>query len=228
MVTARVHLEALLRERKLDRTLMARVGAEERRIAATGVATLDAQLGGGLPRGEVSEIAGPASTGRSTLLCRILTAAAHRGEAVGLVDALDRFDPETAEQCGLILSRLLWVRGVAAVHPTQALRELAIDKALNAFNLVLRCGNFGVVALDIADLPPTALRHIPFTTWMRFQRIVENSSTVCLVVAPQPVGRSARGVTLLLERRPVAKWSGASARSRLFCGFDLDVRVVGR
>ena len=228
MATARAHLEALLRERKLDRTLIDRMGAPERRIAATGVAALDAQLGGGLPRGEVSEIAGSASTGRSTLLCRILAAAAHRGEAVGLVDALDRFDPETAEPFGLNLSRLLWVRGVGAVRPTETVRELAIDKALKAFNLVLRCGNFGIVALDIADLPPAAFRHIPFTTWMRFQRIVENSSTVCLIVAPQPVGRSAGGVTLLLERRPAAKWSGASARSRLFRGFDLDVRVVGR
>ena len=103
----RAQLESLLRAQKLDRTLTSKsVGRCGRDVAPTGMRTLDEALGGGLARGQLSEIVGPRSSGRTTLLCRMLAAAADRGEAVALVDACDRFDPASAAASGVDLSKL--------------------------------------------------------------------------------------------------------------------------
>ena len=109
-------------------------------------------LGGGLPRGHVSELTGPPSSGRTSLAWTWLGAATRRGEAVALIDTFDRFDPLTATRCGLDLSRLLWVRGQAvtktagaidpawlpgarAVDGPGTLLERTIDRAIKALNL---------------------------------------------------------------------------------------------
>lgn len=125
-MAARAAVEALLKERKLDRTLTStlpdRLG--DNAVAPFGTDTLDRVLSGGLPRGQVSEVVGPSSSGRTSLAWRALAAATLRGESVALIDTFDRFDPPTAHACGIELSRMLWVRG-QAVSKTSA----AIDPA---------------------------------------------------------------------------------------------------
>jgi hypothetical protein len=72
MAMARAALESLLREKKLDLTLTTVqpwVTQPEDRVAATGLPEIDGPLGGGLRRGHLSEIVGPRSSGRSTVLC---------------------------------------------------------------------------------------------------------------------------------------------------------------
>ncbi|MGH9330658.1 MAG: hypothetical protein ACRD09_09455 [Vicinamibacterales bacterium] len=71
---ARADLESLLRVRKLDRTLVPARHAGEPPVP-TGLAGLDAALGGGLPRGELSEIVGPRSSGRTSVALTVLAAA---------------------------------------------------------------------------------------------------------------------------------------------------------
>jgi hypothetical protein len=73
-----------------------------------------------------------------------------------------------------------------------------IDRAVKSFGLIAQAGGFGVVALDLADVPMPALRRLPFTTWFRLQRLIEGSQTVGILLAPEPLGRSARGVTVRL------------------------------
>ena len=99
-----------------------------------------------------------------------------------------------------------------------------VDRALKALNLVLQAGGFGVVAIDLADVPPARLRQIPFTTWPRVQRAIDGSDTACVLVTPEPLARSAGGLTLSLAGR--SKWTGASERSRRLQGVDVRVRVV--
>ena len=69
-------LETALRERKLDRTLTTALPTLERSdpeaFIPFDIAGMDAVLRGGLPRGQVSELAGPHSSGRTTLLLRLL------------------------------------------------------------------------------------------------------------------------------------------------------------
>jgi predicted ATP-dependent serine protease len=85
----------------------------ENRPAAAAVRSaieeLDA-LTGGLPRGGLSEICGPASSGRSSVLLAMMARMTAEGEVCALVDASDSFDPKSAEAAGVELKRLLWVR----------------------------------------------------------------------------------------------------------------------
>lgn len=218
----RVELESLLRARHLDRTLTCANPWPDvsRDVAATGMASLDQTLGGGIARGHLSEVVGPPSSGRTTVLCRMLAAAAHRGEAVALIDTSDRFDPLSADRAGLDLSKLLWVRDTG-----NALR------ALKAMNLVLQAGGFGLVAFDVADVHASALRQFPFTTWMRMARVIEGSQTAAVVMASTRLARSPGGVTIALEPSPTvstAQWAGTSDRARFLRAIDLRTRVVGR
>ena len=103
------HIEGLLRARKLDGTL-AKLGLVPA-MAPTGLDAFDRALGGGWRRGELSELTGPKSSGRTALLWASLAAATARGEVVGLVDTLDRFDPSGAADAGVDMVRVLWVRG---------------------------------------------------------------------------------------------------------------------
>ena len=222
-MTALAQLETLLRARKLDVTLTTSAPWRERQEerAATGVSAIDALLDGGLPRGHVSEIVGPRWTGRTTLLGHVLAAGVERGEAVAMVDPCDRFDPLSASGLGLDLRRLLWVRGTGDASCGLT--------ALKAMNLVLQAGNFGVVALDLSDVPATGLRAFPFTTWLRMARVIEGSQTVALLAGADHVARSAGGVTLMLDRPrncTHVAWSGASHRARLLTAIELHPRVI--
>ena len=89
---------------------------------------------------------------------------------------------------------------------------------------MLQAGGFGVVAIDLADVPPLALKRLPFTTWMRVQRIVEGRDTACVLVVPEPLARSAGGFTLALGARPL--WAGDSDRSRRVDGLDVRARII--
>jgi hypothetical protein len=241
-LTAVESVETLLRAKKLDGTLMsARPWSRddrEARLAPTGWPSVDTALGGGFPRGECSEIAGPASSGRTSIVCALMAAAGARGEVMALIDTLDCFDPVSAAAMGLDLSRLLWVRGTMLPSSSGSssrsrtsssdLLAQAIDRAIKSFGLVLQSGGFGVVALDLGDVPMRAVRRLPFTTWLRAQRLIEGRDTVGIVIAREPVARSARGVTVRLtgDGSSAPTWSGAGDRSRLFNGFTVDPQVA--
>ena len=258
--TALATLESALREHKLDRTLTTALPSLDRAdpaaFVSTGLSALDAHLRNGVPRGQLSEIVGPRSSGRTTLLLQLLASATREGELVALVDTFDRLDVASLVAAGADLSRVLWVRGQAVAKTESApcsasgtnrldarwvpgeeagersvrssavegLVERTIDRALKAFNLVLQAGGFGIVALDLADAPRMALQRMPFTTWMRVQRAIEGRDTACVLVAAEPVARSASGVTLALSGRTT--WTGHTDRSRQVAGGDVHVRVV--
>jgi hypothetical protein len=207
-------IEALLRERKLDRTLTTALPADigTGHVAGFGVPALDARVAG-VPRGQVSELVGPTSSGRTSLAWQWLGAATTRGESVALIDTFDRFDPASGAACGIELSRLLWVRGQAitktasavdpawlpgarAVDGPGTLLERTIDRSLKALNLVLQSGVCTAVVLDFADVPLTGIRRVPQTTWLRLQRIVEGTDVACLLLGSVPLARSAGGVTI--------------------------------
>ena len=210
--------EAALRARKLDRTLTwhSATALPARPVAgaaaATDLARLDEALGGGLPRGQLSEIVGARSSGRTALLLQVLAAATRRGEIAALVDTFDRLDVASAAAAGIDLDRLLWIRGDAGGA------DRAVERGLKALSLVLQAGGFGVVAIDLADAPASALRGLPFTTWLRVQRTIEGSDTACVILASQRLGRSAGGLTLALAGTP--RWRS------LLTALDVAARVV--
>jgi recombination protein RecA len=226
MPLARAELESLLRTRQLDRTLTTALPEPGTVIASTGLAALDAIVGGGLPRGHISEIVGPRSSGRTSLTLQMLASATARGELVALVDALDMFDVESAASAGIDLERLLWVRGHVVSNPglCRDMNQRALEQAIRALALILQAGNFGLVVFDVAEAPADALRRLPFTTWLRLQRMVEGSQTTCVLVGSDTMARSSAGLTVRTGARDLGL--GVRFRNRLFDGLDVRARVV--
>src|SRR3954471_20103695 len=230
MALARAALESLLRARQLDRTLTTAIAQadprDEQALAPSGVSALDARLGGGFPRGQLFELVGPRSSGRTSLLLRMMAAATARGELVALVDALDMLDVESAAAAGVDLDRLLWIRGHLVVNQGMAreLNQRAIEQAIRAFTLVLQAGNFGLVVFDVADAPADTVRRLPFTTWLRLQRMVEGSQTAGVLVGTEAMARSSAGLTVKLAMRNLE--SGMRFDRGLFDGIDVEARVV--
>src|SRR5258708_21186020 len=136
-------------------------------------------------------------------MLQTLAAASARGELVALIDALDMLDVESAAAAGVDLDRLLWIRGHVVSNPGMCRDSnlRALEQAIRAFTQVLQAGNFGLVIFDAAEAPADAIRRLPFTTWMRLQRIVEGSQTMCLLVGGEPMARSSAGLTLRVGGR---------------------------
>ena len=235
MLAARADRNTLvtaLRARRLDRTLTTALPAhepgDEQAVGPTGLSPLDSRLGGGFPRGHLSELVGSRSSGRTSLLLQAIAAATARGELVALVDALDMLDPASATAAGVDLTRLLWVRGHVVTNPglCRDLNQRAMEQAVKALGLVLQAGNFGLVVLDLGEAPHDALRRLPFTTWLRLQRMVEGSQTVCLLVGNEPLSRSSAGLSITLQPSAAGGAKAARFQGPLFDGLNLEARVA--
>ena len=208
-------------------------------MVSSGIPEIDA-LTGGLPRGCLSEICGSASSGRTSVLLAALAAATRREEVCALVDATDALDAVSAAAAGIVLERLLWVRcGKAGVGPwasgvrpqtldsrprtsnpgaevrRPASEVRSLEQTLRVTDLLLQSGGFGLVAIDLGDVPHSAARRMPLASWFRFQRAVEPTPTVLLVVAQEPC--SATCASLLIRVKKMSALSRQlSAKSALW------------
>jgi hypothetical protein len=233
-------LTSLLQTRRLDRTVVGDERMDPEALVASGISALDAVLGGGWRRGELSEVWGERSSGRTTVLVSTLSAAVQQDEVVALIDPFDRFDPVSAAAAGLELERVLWVRGPALTSPQRApapgvrrpgggvpaVVEQAITLGVRALDLVIRAGGFAVAALDLADVPARRVRDLlPWSTWMRLARANEGQRTVCLLAGDGPIGRSPRGVSIAMSGQH--RWIGDSPQSRRFNGFEIGTDAGG-
>jgi recombination protein RecA len=174
----------------------------------SGISEVDAATGG-LPRGCLTEIFGPASSGRTSLLVSILAEATARDEVCALVDAEDAFDPTSAAAAGVRLERLLWVR---SAHNA--------EHALKAADLLIQGGGFGMVAMDLGDTRPETARRISLTSWFRLRRAVENTPTVLVAVARQSNAKTCASLMLECKRERI-RWSGETRLLRA-----IEVRVA--
>jgi len=159
---------------------------------ATGVSEVDS-LTGGLPRGAISEIFGPASSGRTSLLLSMLSYATTHDEICALVDTSDVFAPTAASPAGIDFDRLLWVRCGAN-----------LERAFKATDLLLNAGGFGLVILDMGDVAGKDARRIISSWWYRFRRTVESKPTAIVVMSAESCTRSCASLTL--ELNGCAEW----------------------
>ena len=207
-------------------------------MASSGISALDL-LTGGFPRGCLTEICGPASSGRTTVLLAALAASTRRGEYCVLLDASDVLDPHSVAAAGVELDRLLWVRcnesspqrhrdtektkskgsksesSISASSfaakvelSSQAsfnfdrnksrVSEHRLEQLLRAADMLLESGGFGLIALDLCDLPLQVSRRIPLTTWFRYRRAVEYTPTVLLAIEQYPIAGSCSSLLLRL------------------------------
>jgi hypothetical protein len=165
-------------------------------LVSTGIPEMDA-LAGGLPRGAMTEICGAACSGRTSMLLSALASRTAEGEVCALVDARDSFDPLIGNAAGIALEKLLWVRCQN------------IDQALRATDLLIQAGGFGMVAVDLSDVPTRTVRQVPLNAWFRFRRAVEDTPTILLLLEQEPNAKTCASLVLQLEQGE-AKWSDAS------------------
>jgi recombination protein RecA len=165
-------------------------------LVSTGIPEMDA-LVGGLPRGAMTEICGAACSGRTSLLLSALASRTADGEVCALVDARDSFDPLTGNAAGIALEKLLWVRCQN------------IDQALRAMDLLIQAGGFGMVAVDLSDVPTRTVRQVPLNAWFRFRRAVEDTPTILLMVEQESNAKTCASLVLRLEMAE-ARWTKAS------------------
>jgi len=194
-------------------------------MVSTGIAVMDA-LTGGLPRGCLTEICGPASSGRSTLMLSALSAATRRGEYCAVVDASDSLDPPSLAAAGIELDRLLWVR--CGENSREA--EHRLEQLLRTTDLLLESGGFGMIALDLGDVPPQAARRIPLATWFRFRRAVEPTPTVLLAVERQSIAGSCSSLLIKLAslklNAPENKASPTPTHAQLLTEVEITAELV--
>lgn len=172
------------------------------RRLGSGDAELDRLLGGGLPRGDVSEIVGARSSGRTALMWALLAAVTRGGEVVAVVDLPDALHPTAIASARACLDRVLWVR------------PPSVRAALKSAELLLDAGGFGAVLLDL-DAPRA--RRLPDHVWPRLRRDARRSGVALVVLAPQALAGSFAGVRIALARQRVL-WS-----RRVFNGFVSEV-----
>ena len=75
----------------------------------------------------------------------------------------------------------------------------SLEQVLRVTDLLLQSGGFGLVAIDLGDVPHTAARRMPLASWFRFQRAVEPTPTVLLVVAQEPCAQTCASLLIRLQ-----------------------------
>jgi len=183
-------------------------------MVSSGVREIDA-LTGGLPRGCLTEICGPASSGRTSVLLASLAAATQRQEVCALVDISDAFNPHSAAAAGVNFEKMLWVRCGHLPKPDSLQRrrvtekknekiEKPVEQALRVTDLLLQSGGFGLVIIDLGDTPLKMARRIPLASWFRFQRAVEHTATVLFVVSQVPCAQTCASMLLKVSGKKLS------------------------
>jgi hypothetical protein len=150
-------------------------------------------------RSSLVELCGPASSGRTSLLLGLLSQVTAGGETAALLDATDSFNPISAKQNGAILSNLLWIRpGTPKIQ--KGVEQGPLDQMLIAAEILLQSGGFSLIILDMADVAPQDAVRIPLTTWFALCRSVQDTRTLLVASARNPVAGSSACVTVSLDQ----------------------------
>jgi hypothetical protein len=179
----------------------------------TTVAALDRLLLGGLPRGGFVELSGRRSCGRFSIGIATLAAATSSGETAALVDLGSHLDPQSAEEAGVDLTRVLWVR------------PAKLKDAVACAEMTLSAG-FPLVVLDLGleplrggcRRPADGVSYcrgsaaggwtVPDAAWVRLERAARQRHAMLLLLAPYRIsGVAAEAVIAADGVRPV--WRGA-------------------
>jgi len=72
--------------------------------------------------------------------------------------------------------------------------EAQLGQMLKVTDLLLQSNGFGMIALDLGDVPVQSARRIPLASWFRFRRAIEHTPTALLVLEQQPIAGSCSSV----------------------------------
>jgi len=156
-------------------------------VFPTGVREID-ELLFGLPRGAITELHGPASSGRTSIMLSALANATAHEEICAIVDCDDTFDLASAAHAGVDFRRTLWVR---CGH--------SLERAFKAVDLILHAGGFGFIALNLCNVPAQVVHRVISSWWFRFRRAIEDTPTALVVLTPVAAVRSCAALILELK-----------------------------
>jgi hypothetical protein len=160
--------------------------------------------------GEITEIVGRLSSGRTSLLIAALRRATRAGAAAALVDTDDAFDVVGAARAGVALDRLLWVRCGGRR-----------DRALRAADMLARCPGFAIVALDCGELAP----RVSLASAFRLRLAVRRSGVALLVVGARRI--TGAGAALAVETvQAGVDWTGPARAATRLAALRARVSVV--
>jgi hypothetical protein len=160
--------------------------------------------------GEITEIVGALSSGRTSLVTYALSDLTRGGSSIALVDADGAFDPATAARAGVVLERVLWVRC-----------EGDRTRALRAVDLLVRCPGFGAVVLDVGEIPPALTLAAAF----RLKLAVRQRGSALLVVGRRRIVGA--GAALVVETTQTGQeWAGSAMTPTRLVALCMDVRVL--
>ncbi|HEY5545212.1 MAG TPA: recombinase RecA [Gemmatimonadaceae bacterium] len=137
-------------EKSCGKGSIMRMGADSARVRVdaipTGAINLDAAIGvGGIPRGRVTEIFGPESSGKTTLCLHVVANAQRAGGVAAFIDAEHALDVEYAKKLGVDVQNLL------VSQPDTG------EQALEICEILVRSGAVDIVVIDsVAALVPKA------------------------------------------------------------------------
>ncbi|MCI0344863.1 MAG: recombinase RecA [Chloroflexi bacterium] len=136
-------------EKQFGRGAIMKLGSAERQavdVIPSGSIALDLALGvGGIPRGRITEIFGPESSGKTTVCQHIIAEAQRKGGVAAFIDVEHALDPGYARACGVNVDELL------VSQPDTGEQALEITETL------IRSGGVDVVVVDsVAALVPRA------------------------------------------------------------------------
>ncbi len=150
----------------------------------SGLDEIDDLLGGGFPVGYLSEVTGPTSSGRTSLLLALLARTTRSGACVAVIDRADAFDPPSAAARGVVLDRVLWVR--------------AKDwrSALRSTECLLETDGFPLVVLDWTGVREA---QIPEAAWLRLTRLAARQQSALLLLSNERIAGSRAAVVLEMQ-----------------------------
>ena len=183
-----------------------------RPLAPTGISAVDEGLGGGLPLGAITEMAGPECSGRTSAALSFLAGMTRTAKICAWIDVLNMLHPESAAASGVDLSRLLWVRCGARIRnepdSQPAVKHggrppakpwLRIEQALRVTDLLLQAGGLGAIVLDMAGVAPEYVSRVPLATWFRYRAAAERTEASLLLLTQYPCAKSSAELLLRLQ-----------------------------
>ena len=161
-----------------------------------------------LVRGNLTEITGEPSSGKTSLPLTLLARLTQTGEICAVVDSANSFDPCSALLGGVELENLLWIRCGGD-----------LEKAFMSADMLVQAKGFGSVWLNLNGLPLRELRMVPRTYWYRYRNRIKETPTIFMVTAAEPIIGSASQRSFSFTRDSTV-WSG-SGRYKLLREFHL-------
>ena len=174
----------------------------------TGIREVDAMLGGGIPRGGITEVAGAVSTGKTSFGLSTIASITQSGAACAWVDVSDALSPESAAAANIVMKRLLWLRMSAERKQRVTDKPWSrLEQALKAADLLLQAGGFAAIVLDMSDVLPQHTMCIQLGVWYRFRLAAEQARTALIFLTQAPCASSCATLALRSEPSSVTPFS---------------------